>query len=120
MIQFDLNWLQIVQFVVLPVLLPALVGLVTTTNVNGLGKSLLLLGLSQVGAGLTTLVDVSISGGSFNVGNWLLNGAVVALTAVATHYGFLKPTGVTDRLQAVGVTPRTTNTDVDGNIDLGR
>lgn len=84
------------------VVLPILVGVVTTEVTSGGVKAVLLAFLSAVAGVLT-----DVAAGGFDLKTSLVNWLVVFLVAVATHFGFWKPTGVTPFVQErVGVTAR--------------
>lgn len=112
MIAFDVNWWDVLQFAV-TVLLPLLVGLVTTRATPGIRKGVIL-------AALVVLVNI---GGEllawFNAGTPgtfdLAAASLTALTgftfAVAAQFGIYAAkdssgTSITDRVQAAGVTGR--------------
>lgn len=77
--------------------LPLVVGLVTKGSTPAVVKSLLLLALT---AGITAAAAVA-SGA--DIKSSCVTGALSYATAVATHYGVLKPTGAADAVQAVGI-----------------
>lgn len=76
------------------VLIPIVVNIVTKEVASGAVKSVLLLVLSAV-AGLAT---VAISGGGVVTDAALANAVVTFVIAVASYYGFWKPTGVAPAL----------------------
>lgn len=80
------------------VLIPIVVNIVTKEVASSSVKSVLLLVLSAV-AGLAT---VAISGGGVVTDAALLNAAVTFVVAVASYYGFWKPTGVSRTLAEKG------------------
>lgn len=99
---FDLSVWQVLQLFVIPVFLPVLVGLVTKFTTSASLKSILLLGLSVLTALLTELVTAVNAGEVYNLGMGLLMALITFVTGVAIHFGLWRPTGVTDRVQAVG------------------
>lgn len=80
------------------VLIPIVVNIVTKEVTSSSVKSVLLLVLSAV-AGLAT---VAISGGGVVSDAALLNAAVTFVVAVASYYGFWKPTGISPALAEAG------------------
>lgn len=100
---FELNFWLILQLLILPVLLPMLVGLVTTRVTSSGRKAILLLALSVITSFLTELLNAYEAGQeSFDLGLALLTTIVTFVFGVGIHYGFLKPTGTTHKLQSVG------------------
>jgi hypothetical protein len=81
---------QVLLNLAVGVALPVLVALVTAKVANKTIKSLALLALAAVG-GLLTNISVS----DFHWKDFLTGFAIQFLSAVASHYGFLKPVGVT-------------------------
>ncbi|WP_405888905.1 hypothetical protein OG762_37150 [Streptomyces sp. NBC_01136] len=94
-------WLGLVISVVLPVL----VGLVTTRVTNAGVKAVILLGLSTLNGFLVELA------GPHDAGYSVQTAAVLALmsfgTGVLAHFGLWRPTGVSGKAQDSLVTPRT-------------
>lgn len=91
-------WLSLLIGVVLPVL----VGLVTTHVTHAGTKAVLLLGLSAANG---LLVEVANAGPGFDVGTAAALTLVSFAVGVLSHFGLWKPTGVSARAQAVGVKP---------------
>lgn len=85
-------WLGLLVSVVLPVL----VGLVTTRVTHAGAKAVLLLGLT---AGNGFLVELSQAGDGYDLGTAVVLTLVSFGTAVLTHFGFWKPVGVAGRAQ---------------------
>lgn len=83
------------------VLLPVLVGLVTTRVTNAGVKAVLLLLLSSA-TGLLT--EVAHPGAGFDLGTAVLLAGVSFATGVLSHFGLWKPTGVAGKAADVGVT----------------
>lgn len=79
--------------------LPLLVGLVTTRNIDAGVKAVLLLALNLI-AGIAT--DFFSAPTGFDWRNALVNGFAAFVIGVATHYGLYKPTGASSALQSVG------------------
>ncbi|MYZ38350.1 MULTISPECIES: hypothetical protein [unclassified Streptomyces] len=96
-------WLGLLISVVLPVL----VGLVTTRVVNAGVKATLLLALSTLNG---FLVELGAPGDDYSVGTAAVLALVSFATGVLMHFGLYKPTGIAGRAQDVGSktsTPRT-------------
>ncbi len=74
--------------------LPALTALVSRRFSASAVKALVLLALSTVTGALTTL-GVDGHGGHLHPRTFLIGLAVAYITAVVSHFGLLKPTGVT-------------------------
>lgn len=88
-------WLGIAISVVLPVL----VGLVTTRVTHPGTKAVLLLLLTAANG---FLVELSNAGDGYNVGSAATLWAVSFATGVLAHFGLWKPTGVAGKAQDVG------------------
>lgn len=88
-------WLGLLTSVVLPVL----VGLVTTKVTASGVKAVLLLALSAVNG---FVVEVAANPHGFHYGSAVILSLVSFGTAVLSHFGFWKPTGVSARAQALG------------------
>jgi hypothetical protein len=93
-----INTVQVLSMVV-GTLLPILVGLITKTVTHASTKALLLAFLSAVSGFVTEFVNSS----NFQWDQALLTWLMTFVVAVATHYGFWKPLGATDKAQSVGV-----------------
>lgn len=89
-------WLGLVISVVLPVL----VGLVTTRVVSAGTKAVLLLALTTANGFLVELAGPHDAG--YSVGTAVVLALVSFGTGVLAHFGLWKPTGVSARAQAVG------------------
>jgi hypothetical protein len=85
--------------VIVGVVLPILVGLVTKRVTRSEVQRVLLLVLALVGGALTSIIA---AGGTFDLGNVILNIAVCYFTGQTTYSTVLKPTGIADRLQRAG------------------
>lgn len=105
MIVFDIPLVTVLQLV-LGVVLPVLVGLLTTTLTSPGTKAVLLAALAVVSSLLTELIGALQTDSVYNLGLALLTGLGTFIVAVATHYGLLKPTGVSDAAQKSLVTPK--------------
>ncbi|MFE1767309.1 hypothetical protein ACFW81_24205 [Streptomyces angustmyceticus] len=93
-------WLGLAISVVLPVL----VGLVTTRVTHPGTKAVLLLALTAVNG---FLVELSQADDTYRVGSALVLWGVSFGTGVLAHFGLWKPTGVAGKAQDVGAKPRT-------------
>jgi FtsH-binding integral membrane protein len=89
-------WLGLTISVVLPVL----VGLVTTRVTSAGTKAVLLLALTALNGFLVELAGPHEDG--YSVGSAVLLWALSFGTGVLTHFGLWKPTGVTGKAQDVG------------------
>lgn len=98
MIEFDVPLIPVLQLV-LGVVLPVLVGLVTTRATRPGAKAALLAALSVATSLLTELIGALQTGTVYNLGLALVLGLGTFIVAVATHYGLLKPTGVSSAAQ---------------------
>jgi hypothetical protein len=88
-------WLGLLVSVVLPVL----VGLVTTRVTNASTKAVLLLALSILNG---FVVEFAAPGPGYSVGTAAVLALVSFGTGVLTHFGLWKPTGVSVKAQALG------------------
>lgn len=102
-IVFSLDWAIVIQ-IVLAVVLPILVGLVTTRVTAGSIKAWLLAGLTLVTSVVTQLAAAVSNGTPFDLGLALLAVIPAFAISVATYYGLWKPTGVGERMQDVEAT----------------
>lgn len=103
MFVFTLDPALVVQLV-LAVVLPILVGLVTTRVTKGSIKAWLLAGLTLVTALLTQLGAAIAAQTPFDVGLALISVIPAFAISVATYYGLWKPTGVGQAAQDVEAT----------------
>lgn len=85
-------WLGLLVSVVLPVL----VGLVTTRVTSAGTKAVLLLALSTVNG---LVVEIASPGPGFNLGTAAVLALVAFATGVLAHFGLWKPTGVSGAAQ---------------------
>jgi hypothetical protein len=102
----DLSRAEIIGLLV-TLVLPILVGLVTTRVTSAGKKAVLLLALTAVTG---FLVELGNAGPDYNVANGVFYTVVGFITAVAVHFGFLKPTGVSGAAQDSLVTSRSSRT----------
>lgn len=86
----------------LAVVFPVLVGLVTTKVTSSTLKAVLLASISLVSGLVSALLAAVLSGVPFDIVAALLTGFAAWIIAIATHLGFWKPSGVTERVQAIG------------------
>lgn len=90
------------------VILPLIVGLVTTRVVSAGWKAVILAALAFA-ASLVTAASLALSSGqTFDLGAALLTGLGTFIVAVGTHFGFWKPTSVSAMTQATLVKPKAT------------
>ncbi|MFD8949475.1 hypothetical protein ACFV0B_11530 [Streptomyces xanthophaeus] len=85
-------WLGLLISVVLPVI----VGLVTTRVTSAGTKAVLLLALSTLNG---LLVEIANPGPGFDLGTAAVLALVAFTTGVLTHFGLWKPTGVSGKAQ---------------------
>lgn len=100
-IAFAPTWVQLVTLVV-TVLLPVLVGLVTTRETNPARKAVYLAVLSAVTGFGSQLLDALASGQTYDAAGGLYTAVVALVVAIALHYGIWKPTGVSVAAQRFG------------------
>jgi hypothetical protein len=93
MIVFHPTLLQGLTLVV-SVLLPIIVGLVTTKVTSPTAKALLLLGLSLITSLVSAWILAVQSGNAFDLWSALYTSGTVFIIAVASHFGLWRPTGV--------------------------
>lgn len=96
----DISKAQIIGLLI-TLVLPILVGLVTTRVTSAGVKAVLLLLLTAANG---FLVELGNAGPGYNVANGVFYAAVSFVTAVAVHFGFLKPTGISGKAQDTLVT----------------
>lgn len=101
MIEFNVDIAQVIGLLI-GVVLPLLVGLVTNRTTHAGVKATLLAGLALATNLLTELLASINAGTTFDLGTALVAGLGTFVVAVSTHYGLLKPTGVSASVQAVG------------------
>jgi hypothetical protein len=82
--------------------IPVLVGLVTQKTTNSGLKATLLAALSLAAGVIGEAITAATSGTQFDVFASLYSFAGVFIVAVASHYGFWRPTGVTEKVQSIG------------------
>lgn len=102
-IAFTLDPLAVVQLII-AFILPVLVGLVTTRVTSPAVKAWLLAALTLLTSLLTELARALTSGTTYDLGVALLAALPAFVVSVATHYGLWKATGVTDKVQSIGMT----------------
>ena len=100
-IVFDVPVVLVIQLIA-GVILPVLVGLVTSRVTSSNRKAVLLLALSFLSSLLTELIASANAGTAYNLGLGLMTGLATFIVGVATHYGLWKPTGVSTRAQELG------------------
>lgn len=89
-------WLSLVTSVILPVL----VGLVTTKVASPGAKGVLLLALSALNG---FVLEISDHPSGFNLGSAAILTIVSFGTSVLAHFGFWKPTGISAMAQRFGL-----------------
>lgn len=114
---FTLDFAGIVQLII-TVALPVLVGLVTTRVTSARAKALLLAALSLVSSMLTEILAAAEAGTAYDIGQGVVTAVFTFMGAVALHYGFWKPTGVSEAAQnALGGKPTVQGEVVDSGPD---
>ncbi|MER7814570.1 hypothetical protein [Streptomyces sp. NPDC096153] len=93
--ELDLTRAEIIGLLV-TLVLPILVGLVTTRVTSAGAKAVLLLALAAING---FLVELGNAGPDYNVVNGVFYAAVAFVVAVAVHFGLLKPTGIAGKAQ---------------------
>lgn len=101
MIEFTLPPVQLLTMLA-GVILPLIVGLVTTRVTSAGLKAVLLAALALVSQLATELVASINAGTPYDLGTALILGLGTFLIATGTHYGFWKPTGTSARAQDSG------------------
>lgn len=101
MITFTIDPWQVVQLIV-AVVLPVLVGLVTTRTTSPGLKAALLAGLAVLSSLGTEALAANEAGEVYDLGQGLIFGLGTFIVAVAMHYGLWKPTGTSGLVQGVG------------------
>lgn len=100
MISFNLDPAQVIGLLV-AVVLPIVVGLVTTSKVNGGWKAAILAFLAAL-TGLLTEVGTALQTHSpYNLGQGVLFALGAFMVATAMHFGLYKPTNVSEKAQAL-------------------
>ena len=100
MFAFTLDPAAVIQLL-LAVILPVIVGLVTTRTTNSSTKAWLLASLALVTSLLTGWGDAVAHHAVFDLGVALLGAIPTFVISVATHFGLWKPTGVAEAAQEV-------------------
>lgn len=103
MFTFTLDTLVIVQMLI-AVILPVLVGLVTTRLTSSAWKAWMLAGLTLLTSLLAGWATALSNAAVFDFGVALLAAIPQFVISVAVHYGLWKPTGVSSAVQNVLVT----------------
>lgn len=102
----DANLISLIGLYIVPVLLPVVVGLVTTKMHTSGYKAATLAFLSLVSGLLVAAVDAWSAGKGFDLVGALPNAFSTFTIAVASHYGLWKPAGVSAAAQEAGVKGR--------------
>jgi hypothetical protein len=107
-IVFQVDTATVVQFLI-AVVLPLLVGLVTTRATSAALKSILLAALTLVTALLTEWGRALADGTTYNVGAALFVALPAFAISVGLHLGIYKPTGLSGAAQDVGASSAPTS-----------
>ena len=100
-VAFTLDPAAVVQLL-LAVVMPVLVGLVTTRVTSAGRKAWLLAALTLITSLLIELGRAITAGTTYDLGIALIAALPAFVVSVATHYGLLKPTGISAAAQSVG------------------
>jgi hypothetical protein len=100
---FSLDAAVVIQLL-LTIVMPIIVGLVTTRTTSGRAKAWLLAGLTLVSSVVTGIGVAINTGQPFDLGVALLLAIPQFAISVATYYGLWKPTGVGAAAQDVEAT----------------
>lgn len=103
MFDFNISLLQAITFIV-AVAAPVLVGLVTTRVTSSGRKAVYLAALAAVTGFGSEIINALNTNTVYNLGDGLVAALTAFVIGVALHYGFWKPTGVTDKALDHGVT----------------
>lgn len=103
MFVFSLEPALVIQLL-LTIIMPILVGLVTTRTTSSSAKSWLLAGLTLVTSIITGIGNAIAENVAFDLGQALLLAIPAFAISVSTYYGLWKPTGVAQAAQDVGTT----------------
>ena len=103
MIIFTLDPALVIQLL-LTVIMPILVGLITTRVTSSSKKSWLLAGLTLFTSLLVGLAEAIATSTTFDLGMALLAAIPAFAISVATYYGLWKPTGIGRAAQDIEVT----------------
>jgi hypothetical protein len=96
--ELDLTRAEVIGLLV-TLVLPILVGLATTRVTSPGTKAVLLLALTALNG---FLVELGNAGPDYNVANGAFYTLAGFVTAVAVHFGLLKPTGIAGKAQDTG------------------
>lgn len=97
-IEFNVNAIMLLQFV-LAIVLPLLVGLVTTRETNPGRKAVLLAVLALATSLVTEAFNAASNNETYDLGAGLFAALGTFVISVAMHYGLWKPTSVTAAAQ---------------------
>lgn len=100
-LSFTFSWVLFLQLVT-AVIIPVVVGVVTTKATNPGRKAIYLAALALVSSLLLEILNAAQTGTAYDVGQGLFLFLPTFVIAVATHYGFWKPTGTSAAVQALG------------------
>lgn len=96
--------LSLVLWLLVTVILPILVGLVTTKDTSAARKAILLATLALAAGILAQLLAAIQAGIPYDLFSGLIQALATFFIAVASHFGFWKPTGVATAVQGIGRT----------------
>ena len=105
MIEFNIDLVQVLS-IVSGVILPLIVGLVTTRMTSPAIKAVILAALSIVINIVAEVGNAISTNTGYDLGAALLAGLGTFLVAVGIHYGFWKPTTISQKAQDAFVVDR--------------
>ncbi|WP_394254687.1 hypothetical protein [Pseudoclavibacter helvolus] len=100
-LSFTFSWVLFLQLAT-GVLIPVIVGIVTTKTTNAGAKAILLAFLALASSLLLEILNAAQTGTAYDVGQGLFLFLPTFVIAVATHHGFWKPTGTSAKVQELG------------------
>lgn len=104
-IAFAPTWVQLLTLLV-TIVLPVLVGLVTTRETNSNRKTIYLVLLSAVTGFGSELLSALSNGQTYDAAAGLFTAVASLVVGIALHYGVWKPTGVAAAAASVGYKPK--------------
>jgi hypothetical protein len=105
LITSSISWVDIVSTLVLPLILPTLVGLATNSKWPTLAKRLSLGGLTLIATVLQNLVEAAVSNTPYDIGMGLVQFLATWGLAELAYYGLLKAPITVSEPQLIEATP---------------
>lgn len=100
MISFSLDPAQVIGLLV-AVVLPVVVGLITTSKIGPGWKAAILAFLAALTGLLTEVGNALQQHAPYNLGQGILFALAAFIVATAMHFGLYKPSGISERAQAL-------------------